>query len=304
MQEVEQFFKQICSRDIQALAKGITLVEDTRSSSRPLAHKLIQLCHNQPKRAFRIAISGPPGVGKSTLMEALGMKLIAKSKSLAVLTVDPSSVIHGGSILGDKTRMPRLSTEKTAFVRPSPSGGFLGGLGRHTPEAMLLCDAAGFDFCFVETVGVGQSETGAKELVDLFITLQSAHAGDELQGIKKGILEVSDLILITKADSGHEIAAQRACEEHKRAQSFGTNVSVMSLSAQTGSGLDALVSLVEGRSLEPKKNKSNEQWYRAELKALFAEYVDSMDSPNFEADVPACIEAYEQFHRLGLKLEP
>ncbi|MGA9395541.1 MAG: methylmalonyl Co-A mutase-associated GTPase MeaB [Azonexus sp.] len=184
----------------RALAKAITLIESTRADHQQRAQQVLNMLLSQTGNAIRIGISGAPGAGKSTFIEALGIWLIEQGKKLAVLAVDPSSSVSGGSILGDKTRMEQLCQREAAFIRPSPSAGSLGGVAEKTREAMLLCEAAGFDVIIIETVGVGQSETTVAGMVDIFCLLQLPNAGDDLQAIKKGIVEIADLVVINKAD--------------------------------------------------------------------------------------------------------
>jgi LAO/AO transport system kinase len=184
----------------RALAKAITLIESTRADHQQRARQVLNVLLPETGRAIRVGISGVPGAGKSTFIEALGIWLIERGKRLAVLAVDPSSSVSGGSILGDKTRMEQLCQRAEAFIRPSPSAGSLGGVAEKTREAMLLCEAAGFDVIIVETVGVGQSETTVAGMVDIFCLLQLPNAGDDLQAIKKGIVEIADLVVINKAD--------------------------------------------------------------------------------------------------------
>ena len=184
----------------RALAKAITLVESTRHEHQQRAQQLLDTVLPHTGRSIRIGISGVPGVGKSTFIEALGMYLIGAGRRVAVLAVDPSSTVHGGSILGDKTRMELLSQRPEAFIRPSPSSGSLGGVAEHTREALLLCEAAGYDIIIVETVGVGQSETAVAGMTDAFVLLMLPNAGDDLQAIKKGIMELADLVVFNKAD--------------------------------------------------------------------------------------------------------
>ncbi len=191
----------VAAGDRRALAKAITLVESTRPADREQAHELLDaLVAAAPGHAIRVGISGTPGVGKSTFIEALGLMLVERGLRVAVLAVDPSSSRHGGSILGDKTRMPGLAVHPSAFIRPSPSGGTLGGVARRTREALLLCEAAGFDVVLVETVGVGQSEIAVANLTDVFVLLMAPAGGDELQGVKRGIMELADLLVVNKAD--------------------------------------------------------------------------------------------------------
>ncbi|MCL2177899.1 MAG: methylmalonyl Co-A mutase-associated GTPase MeaB [Proteobacteria bacterium] len=200
----------------RALAKAITLVESSRADHRHRANELLKVLLPRTGNSIRLGISGVPGVGKSTFIETFGLWLVEGGVRLAVLAVDPSSSISGGSILGDKTRMELLATRPEAFIRPSPSAGSLGGVAEKTREAMLLAEAAGYNVVVVETVGVGQSETTVAEMVDMFILLQLPNAGDDLQAIKKGIVEVADLILINKADINPQAAAF-ACTQWKNA---------------------------------------------------------------------------------------
>lgn len=184
----------------RAMAKAITLLESTRADHRVQADDLLQALMPHTGQCFRLGLSGVPGVGKSTFIETLGLHLIDKGHRVAVLTVDPSSSISGGSILGDKTRMERLSVHEKAFIRPSPSSGTLGGVASMTREAMLVCEAAGYDIVIVETVGVGQSETAVSGMTDLFVLMQLPNAGDDLQAIKRGVMELADMVVINKAD--------------------------------------------------------------------------------------------------------
>ena len=211
---------QILAGDRRALARGITLVESARADHRLLAEKLLEQLLPETGRATRLGISGAPGVGKSTFIEAMGLFLIEKGHKVAVLAVDPTSPVSGGSILGDKTRMETLARSSEAFIRPSPTGGSLGGVARRTREAMLLCEAAGFDVIIVETVGVGQSETAVRDLVDMFLLLLQPGGGDELQGLKKGIVEIADLVCVNKADGELEAQAHRAAAEYRGALRF------------------------------------------------------------------------------------
>ncbi len=193
----------------RALAKAITLLESTRADHRARADELLNALLPHAGGGFRLGISGVPGVGKSTFIEALGLFLVEQGHRVAVLAVDPSSSVSGGSILGDKTRMERLSVDTRAYIRPSPASGNLGGVAEKTREAMLVCEAAGFDLVIVETVGVGQSETAVAGMTDMFVLLQLPNAGDDLQAIKKGVMELADLVVINKADLD-EAAAMRA----------------------------------------------------------------------------------------------
>ncbi|MDO9198610.1 methylmalonyl Co-A mutase-associated GTPase MeaB [Rhodoferax sp.] len=193
----------------RAIAKAITLLESTRADHRAQADELLTALLPHAGNSFRLGISGVPGVGKSTFIEVLGLYLIEQGHRVAVLTIDPSSTVSGGSILGDKTRMERLSVHEQAYIRPSPSSGTLGGVAEKTREAMLVCEAAGYDIVIVETVGVGQSETAVANMTDIFVLMQLPNAGDDLQAIKKGVMELADLVVINKADID-AVAAQRA----------------------------------------------------------------------------------------------
>ena len=184
----------------RAMAKAITLLESTRPDHRAQADEMLTALLPHTGRAFRLGISGVPGVGKSTFIEALGLHLIAQGLRVAVLAIDPSSTVSGGSILGDKTRMEQLSMQESAYIRPSPSSGTLGGVAEKTRESLLVCEAAGYDVVIVETVGVGQSETAVQGMTDMFCVLQLPNAGDDLQAIKKGVMELADLVVINKAD--------------------------------------------------------------------------------------------------------
>lgn len=199
----------VLARALRPLAKAITLIESSRPDHQRRAEAVLQALLPHTGGALRLGISGVPGVGKSTFIEALGLYLVERGHRVAVLAVDPSSSVSGGSILGDKTRMERLSRDPRAFIRPSPSAGSLGGVAEKTRETMLVCEAAGFDVVIVETVGVGQSETAVANMTDMFVLLQLPNAGDDLQGIKKGIMELADLIVINKADAD-PAAAMRA----------------------------------------------------------------------------------------------
>lgn len=206
--------QKILAGDRRALARAITLVESGRADHRAQAAELLHELAGSGRQALRIGLSGTPGVGKSTFIESFGMQLTAQGLKVAVLAVDPSSARSGGSILGDKTRMERLSRDPNAFIRPSPSQAHLGGVARRTREAVSLCEAAGFDVILIETVGVGQSETLVAEMTDLFILLMAPAGGDELQGVKRGIMEMADMILVNKADGDLKPAAMRTVSDY------------------------------------------------------------------------------------------
>src|SRR4051812_43046371 len=232
--------------DRASLARAITLIESKRADHQQAAHRLVQQLIAQTGKATRVGITGSPGVGKSTTIDALGTYLTRKGHRVAVLAVDPSSARTGGSILGDKTRMARLATDPNAFIRPSPAAGTLGGVAAKTRETMLICEAAGFDVILVETVGIGQSETAVADMTDFFLLLMLPGAGDELQGIKKGVVELADMIAVNKADGDNIKRAKAAAGEYRAALHILTPRSptwappVVTYSALTGDGVSAL----------------------------------------------------------------
>ncbi|RVT54503.1 methylmalonyl Co-A mutase-associated GTPase MeaB [Rubrivivax albus] len=225
----------------RAVAKTITLLESTRADHRARADDLLNALLPHAGRAVRVGISGVPGVGKSTFIEALGLHLTGLGHRVAVLAVDPSSSVSGGSILGDKTRMERLSVDPQAYIRPSPSSGTLGGVAEKTREAMLVCEAAGYDVVIVETVGVGQSETAVAGMTDCFVLMQLPNAGDDLQAIKKGVMELADLVVINKADLDEDAATRARAQITSALRLLGTHAhvaaQVMQLSARDGTGV-------------------------------------------------------------------
>jgi LAO/AO transport system kinase len=202
---------------VAILARALTLIESSSPRHQPLAEDLLTRLLPYTGRSIRVGITGAPGVGKSTFIEALGLHLVRRGRRVAVLAVDPSSGISGGSILGDKTRMPRLATEPAAYIRPSPAAGTLGGVARKTRESMLVCEAAGYQVVLIETVGVGQSETVVADMTDCFLALMLPGAGDELQGIKRGLLELVDVIAVNKADGPTQSAAELAAQQYRLA---------------------------------------------------------------------------------------
>lgn len=243
---VQSLCEGVRAGDRRTVAKTITLLESTRPDRAALGQAVLEALVPDTGNAIRAGITGTPGVGKSTFIEALGLHLVERGLRVAVLAVDPSSPVTGGSILGDKTRMERLAREERAFIRPSPSGGSLGGVAQRTREAMLVCEAAGFDVVLVETVGIGQSEVSVASMVDFFLVLLQPGAGDELQGIKKGVLELADGLVVNKADGDQRAAAERTRSEYARAMALlrpaspSWELPVLAASARTGAGIDAV----------------------------------------------------------------
>ncbi|MEJ6023453.1 methylmalonyl Co-A mutase-associated GTPase MeaB [Ramlibacter sp. PS4R-6] len=236
---------QVLAGERRAIAKAITLLESTRADHRAQGDELLTKLLPHSGRSFRLGISGVPGVGKSTFIEALGLYLIEKGHRVAVLAVDPSSTVSGGSILGDKTRMEMLSVNDKAYIRPSPSSGTLGGVAEKTRESMLVCEAAGYDVVIVETVGVGQSETAVAGMTDMFVLMQLPNAGDDLQAIKKGVMELADLVVINKADIDPDAATRAQAQVTGVMRIFSQqgrkrehSAQVIQLSALKGEGLD------------------------------------------------------------------
>jgi LAO/AO transport system kinase len=230
--------------DRRALAKAITLIESTQSADRAQADALLTAVQPRSGGALRLGISGAPGAGKSTFIEALGLLAIAHGRRVAVLTIDPSSSLSGGSILGDKTRMERLSVQDAAFIRPSPAGAILGGVAEKSREVMLLCEAAGHDLVLVETVGVGQSEIAAASMTDLFLLLLLPNAGDDLQAMKRGVMEIADLLVVNKADLDPEAARRAGRQLGTTSAGGGAHV----VSALTGEGMEALWLDIQSRA--------------------------------------------------------
>ena len=272
----------VLAGDRRALARAITLVESGRADHRAEAVKLLERLTKSGRQALRIGLSGTPGVGKSTFIEAFGLMLTGQGLRVAVLAVDPSSARSGGSILGDKTRMERLSRDPLAFIRPSPSQAQLGGVARRTREAVALCEAAGFDVVLIETVGVGQSETLVAEMTDLFVLLLAPAGGDELQGVKRGIMEIADLILVNKADGDLKPAALRTLSDYagalrllrRRAQDPEGFPKALPVSAQDGTGLAAAWAEMqtlarwrrENGHLAARRAEQARHWFEAEVR--------------------------------------
>jgi LAO/AO transport system kinase len=273
--EIQGYIEGITSGDRRVLAKAITLVESILPAHQEAARKILDRILPYTGKAVRLGITGLPGAGKSTFIESFGKMLTAQGHRVAVLAVDPSSPKTGGSIMADKTRMEKLATDPNAFIRPSASGGTLGGVARKTRETMLVCEAAGFDWVMVETVGVGQSEVTVASMVDFFLVLMIAGAGDELQGIKKGVLELADAIAINKADGDNVQRAQAARQQYEIAFHLinpPTRIwtpPVITCSALTGSGLQKILDLIlkhrqimtESGELEKKRRNQNLEWF-------------------------------------------
>ena len=295
---LEQYADGVLAGDRAILARAITLVESVAGEHQDLAASLLERVAPHAGRAWRVGVTGAPGVGKSTLIEELGLRLTAAGHKVAVLAVDPSSSVSRGSILGDKTRMPRLSCQAGAFIRPSPAGSSLGGVARRTREAMLLCEAAGHDLVLVETVGVGQSEVAIRSMVDFFLLLLLPGAGDELQGIKRGVVELADTLCVTKADGDEVAHAERTRAAYAGALTLhasptpGWRVPALSCSSLTGQGLDELWQGVErffqeirqSGQLDARRREQSLQWMRStvaqELERRF------FDQPEVKAALP------------------
>ncbi|WP_075218121.1 methylmalonyl Co-A mutase-associated GTPase MeaB [Mongoliimonas terrestris] len=283
--DVDKLVEGVLAGERAVLARAITLVESRKPSHQPAARALLQALLPHTGKAFRVGITGVPGVGKSTTIDQLGTNLTAAGHKVAVLAVDPSSTRTGGSILGDKTRMARLAVDRNAYVRPSPSAGTLGGVAAKTRETMLLCEAAGFDVILVETVGVGQSETAVADMVDVFLVLMLPGAGDELQGIKKGIIELADLIAVNKAEGDAAIRARTAASEYRAALHILAPASpdwtppVLTISGLANEGLDKLWSEVARHrsvteasgAFQAKRRAQQVHWMRQMINERFHE---------------------------------
>ena len=293
---MDDLAKRLLAGERRALARAITLIESGRADHRKDAVKLLEAVRSPDRQALRIGLSGTPGVGKSTFIESFGLMLTGKGLRVAVLAVDPSSARSGGSILGDKTRMEQLSRDPNAFIRPSPSQTHLGGVARRTREAVELCEAAGFDVVLIETVGVGQSETVVAEMSDIFVLLLAPAGGDELQGVKRGIMEIADLILVNKADGELKAAANRTCADYAGALRLLRRrkgdpegfPKATTISATEGDGLDAawaeMKALAEGRqqngAWQDRRAAQARHWFEAELRQGLIDWITGASDLN------------------------
>jgi LAO/AO transport system kinase len=291
---LEDLMKGFSEKNRTILARAITLVESEKAEHQELAQKFLQAVLPQAGQSKRIGISGTPGVGKSTFIESFGKQLTAEGLSVAVLAVDPTSKVSGGSILGDKTRMNELAIDPLAFIRPSPSGETLGGVARRSREAMLLCEAFGFDVVLIETVGVGQSEVAVAEMTDFFMMLLQPGSGDDLQGIKRGILELVDLVVVTKDDGDNKTMIQKARHDYQRALHIlrhdGWMPSVLTCSALEKTGLKEIWAEIlkyyqsEGAKLVNKRNEQQVHWMDQLLQeALLKSFQNSVGEKSLQA---------------------
>ncbi len=296
---LDDYFNGVRSGDVGVLARAITLIESNAPAHQELAQALLTRLLPYTGGAMRVGITGIPGAGKSTFIECLGSRLCEAGRKVAVLAVDPSSSVHGGSVLGDKVRMEKLSRHPRAFIRPSPSGGSLGGVARKSREAMLVCEAAGFDTLLIETVGVGQNEVTVRSMVDCFFVVLIAGAGDEMQGIKKGIIELADLVVINKADGDNRPRALAARAEMQRVLHFlqpvtaGWETPALAGSAVSGEGVDEIWKKVEaffehcrrGGFLAERRQEQSVEW----LHALLAEALKARfyGAPGVKAELDA-----------------
>lgn len=288
--DIQALSEAILKGDRIALSRGITLVESRHPDHRTLANQLVRNCIHAAGNAKRIGISGAPGVGKSTFIESFGKQIIQSGSKIAVLAVDPSSPVSKGSILGDKTRMDWLSRNGNAYIRPSPAGDTLGGVARSTREAIVLCEASGFDYVIVETVGVGQSETAVRNLVDFFVLLLLPGAGDDLQGIKKGIVEMADIIVINKADGENMPAVKKAIGFYASAlhllpmKHVNWQVPVMSCSALFDTGMEKVLQKVAeyfakiGSFVTENRQHQSKYWLKESVLEKLQEHFFSQES--------------------------
>jgi LAO/AO transport system kinase len=310
---VEALAPAVARGNRRALAKAITLIESTRPDHRAQADALLDVLMPRTGRALRIGISGVPGVGKSAFIEVLGLMLIGRGHRLAVLAIDPSSSRTGGSILGDKTRMARLSVHEAAFIRPSPTSGALGGVAEHTREAALLAEAAGYDIVIVETVGVGQSETAVAGMTDLFVLMQLPNAGDDLQAIKRGVMELADLVVIHKADLDPAAATRAQAQVSSALRIFGQHgnpsyqgsAPVLLASALKADGVEAVWSAIEAEiarrrasgAFEARRREQAQSWLWEIIRSRLV--ADFTRDPDVRRALPDALDAVQ-----GLRAAP
>jgi LAO/AO transport system kinase len=287
--DIELLAQSITSGDRKAIANGITLVESTKKEDQALAEQLLSKLKTSTNDSIRIGISGPPGVGKSTFIEAIGHPVLETGERLAILAIDPSSSISGGSILGDKTRMESLSRSKNTFIRPSPSGGNLGGVNRSTRESISILEAAGYSVILIETVGVGQAETEVFEMTDIFLVLLSPGGGDELQGIKRGITELADILVVNKSDGNLLATSKSTVLDYKNALKLlkprikQWTIPILSCSALQKEGINEVWDqilelknhLINTGQLKEKRQRQNEIWLKNKKKNLILAAIES-----------------------------
>ncbi len=303
--DTPEIISEILKGNQTSLSRAITLVESTSEKHRSDAQQIIEACLPHANKSIRIGITGVPGVGKSTFIESFGKLLVSIGKKVAVLAVDPSSTVSGGSILGDKTRMEELVKEKNAFIRPSASGNSLGGVARKTRESIILCEAAGFDVILIETVGVGQSETAVHSMTDFFLLLKLAGAGDELQGIKRGIMEMADVIVINKADGENLKAAKQAKVEFQRAlhlfpaKESGWTPKTTTCSALKNEGIEAIWEIIEeyvsltkaNGFFEQERDEQNKFWLHQTIEEKLK--TDFYTHPKIKKELPNILRDIE-----------
>jgi LAO/AO transport system kinase len=300
--QVHEYVEGIKAGNVTILSKAITLIESRLPAHQALAQQVVEACRPYADKSVRIGITGVPGAGKSTFIEAFGTYLTKKGRRLAVLAIDPSSERSKGSILGDKTRMEELSTDPHAFIRPSPSAGSLGGVARKTRESIVLCEAAGFDTIFIETVGVGQSETAVHSMTDFFLLLMISGAGDELQGIKRGIMEMSDMLVINKADGSNIEKASVAQAQYQSAlrlfplSESGWEPKALMVSSLEKIGLDKVLTQIEAYLTLTKENGYFARRRREQARYWMYETIDEALKNDFyhNPSVETALAAYEQ----------
>ena len=305
MATIDNLKENLLTGQRRALAKAITLVESSRADHQVEAQALLSDILPHTGKSIRLGFTGTPGVGKSTFIEAFGLFLTGQGYKVAVLAVDPSSTRTGGSILGDKTRMELLSKDPLAFIRPSPSGCALGGVARRTREAMLLCEAAGYDVVLIETVGVGQSEIAVADMVDMFLLMLSPGGGDELQGIKRGIMELADLVIVNKADGDLKPAATRAAADYKsalhlmRPKTSCWTASVVLASALKGEGLEQVWEKIQAFEAVMKETAELDKMRAEQAKAWMWSEIHDQLIDAFQASQPEKLDHMEQAVREG-----